>query len=298
VTSKDRVVVVMTPEFIRDLQDSKHQNLARQALSHVFDQNGEFKADREDHPYDGMKDGWIRWVQMGGVGLRVIYIRKGEKVYLYRVVGKSDENGLTAPTVLTTQSVIESLPESITKTFGESEGAIADRLLKNTQPTYLREAIRRMFHVRHKEVLLVSPSLSQPLFRVQGEIGRFLDRAIEEGTRAMIVTLPPKHEDIEFFDELAHRNIEIYFSQNLNSRLFLFRVDTHRAGKFDEAVPPTAMLGSAELTHHGLDVGGVGRNEELCFRFPESHFSAFYAYADKLIRAAIDLQGHKQNLAR
>lgn len=288
--------VVMTPQFIKDLQDVRFPNIARQALSHVFTDEGTFKSDRNDHAYDGITDGWIRWVQMGGVGLRVIYIRKSDTIYLYRVVGKQEEDGLKSPKVLDPKAAIEGLPEEILQQIGESGAVISERLLKTSSPTYLRETIRSMFHVPHNEIILISPAISFPLFAFDGEIGRFLDRAVEEGTRAAVITLPPPEVDLSFFDGLSARNIEIYFVQNLRSRLFLFNVDPYRRPAAAAKVAPTAILGSAELTHHSLDIGGIGRHEELCYRFPESHFKAFQSYADELRKSGVDLQGHKIRL--
>lgn len=288
--------VVMTPQFLNDLQDVRFPNIARQALSHVFTDEGKFKPDRNDHGYDGITDGWIRWVQMGGVGLRVIYIRKSDTIYLYRVVGKQEEDGLKSPKILDSKAVIEGLPDEILQQMGESGAVITERLLKNSSPTYLREAIRSMFHVPHNEIILISPAISFPLFGFDGEIGRFLDRAIEEGARTALVTLPPPEANLGFFDGLAARNIEIYFVQNLRSRLFLFNVDPYRKPAAAAKVVPTAILGSAELTHHSLDMGGIGRNEELCYRFPESHFKALRSYADELRKSSVDLQGHKIRL--
>ena len=288
--------VVMTPQFITDLQDVRFPNIARQALSHIFTDEGTFKADRNDHSYDGITDGWIRWVQMGGVGLRVIYIRKSDTIYLYRVVGKQEEDGLKSPKTLDPKAIVEALPDEVLQQIGESSAIISERLLKNTSPTYLREAIRTMFHVAHSQVILVSPAISFALFAFDGEIGRFLDKAIEEGTRAVLVTLPPPESELRFYDGLAARNIEVYFVQNLRSRLFLFDVDPYRSSKAAAKVKPTAIIGSAELTHHSLDIGDIGRHEELCYRFPESHFEAFHAYAGELLKAGVDLQGHKIRL--
>lgn len=290
------VTVIMTPEFIKDLQDQKHPNLAKQVLSHIFEDDGSFKTDRNDHPYKGMTDGHIRWIQMGGAGLRLIYIRKADKVYLYRAVGKSDEDGLKEPKVLKSQSIISELPEDILKDIGESEALIAERILTNSGPIYLREAIRKMYHIPHREIVLISPNVAHALLRRDGELGNFLDRAIEEGTTATLITRPPPLGDIPFFEDLARRNVQVLFAQNLQSRLFLFRVDEYRSHGIKEKLTPVAVLGSAELTHHSLDIGSVGANEELCYRFPVSHFDAFYAYAEKLIKSAIDLQGHKIKL--
>jgi hypothetical protein len=82
----------------------------------------------------------------------------------------------------------------------------------------------------------------------------------------------------------------------LRSRLFLFRVDEYRAKGPAAIAYPTAVMGSAELTHQSLDMGNVGRHEELCYRFPKSHFGAFYSYAEALVKSATDLQGHKIKL--
>lgn len=290
-------VVFLTPEFIRDIQESKHANLAKQVFSHTFDANGLFKTSSDDHPYHGMTDAWIRWVQMGGPGLRLIYIRRGDRVYLYRAVGKSEEDGLTDPKSLAVPAAVEGLPNEVILALGESAEAISNRLLKTTKPTYLREAVRSMFHLAHREVLLVSPTVSPPLFRVTGELGRFLDRAVEDGTRCALVTSTPGPSELDLFDDLARRNIEVYFIQNLKSRLFLFDVNQYQSPK--EANPSsTVMMGSAELTHHSLGLGDVGKNEELCFRFPQTHFDAFKTYADSLVMSAIDLQGHKIKLGQ
>jgi hypothetical protein len=288
--------VYLTPEFVRDIQESKHPNMARQAFGHIFDDQGKFKSDRNDHEYKGMTDGWIRWIQMGGVGLRLIYIRKGANVYLYRIVGKSDENGLSAPASLSKNTTFESLPEDILQGIIESEAIIQSRLLHTTKPTYLNSTIRQMYHLPQSEVILLSPTVSPALFKVSGEIGRFLDRSIEEGARVVLVTAPPGPSQIEFFDQLARRNIEVYFVQNLKTRLFLFRVNEYRVKGPDAVARPTVVLGSAELTHQSLGMGDIGRHEELCYRFPESHFETFYNYADALVKSATDLQGHKIKL--
>jgi len=288
--------VYLTPEFVKDVQEGKHPNMARQAFGHIFDDQGKFKSDRNDHEYKGMTDGWIRWIQMGGVGLRLIYIRKGDKIYLYRIVGKSDESGLSAPASLPEDAIFASLPDDILQGIVESDAIIQSRLLHTTKPTYLSSTIRQMYHLPQSEIILLSPTVSPALFQVSGEIGRFLDRSIEDGARVVLVTAPPSPSQIPFFDQLARRNIEVYFVQNLKSRLFLFRVNEYRVKGPDAVASPTAVLGSAELTHQSLDMGGIGRHEELCYRFPETHFETFYMYADALVKSATDLQGHKIKL--
>jgi hypothetical protein len=286
--TKGELKVVLTQEFIQDIKEGKHPSMAKQAFGHIFDDNGNFKSDRQDHEYRGIPGGWIRWV-------RLIYIRKAEVVYLYRIVGKGDEGGISAPISFDQKALADDLPDELFSKFGESSESIARRILTNARPVYLREAVRRMFHVPHSEIILISPTLSFPLFRTTGEIGRFLDKAIEEGASATLVTKPANPSEIGFFDDLAHRNIQVFFVQNLQSRLYLFRVNEFRVGTKTgvERIGPTAVMGSAELTHHSLDIGDVGRNEELCYSFSESHFDPFYSYADELVKGASDLQGHK-----
>ncbi len=290
--------VVLMREFIRDLQEGKYPNMATHAFSHVFNDKGVFKFDRNDHQYDGISDGYIRWVSMSGVGLRLIYIRKGDTVYLYRIVGKGKENGIPAPKSLESEAEVGDIPEELLAQLGEAGTAISKRILTNSRPTYLRDAVRRMYHVPQIEITLVSPRLSFPLFRISGEIGRFLDRAIEDGAVVRVITRPAPEGDFEFFDDLARRNIIVHFVQNLQSRLYLFRVAEFRAKtrEGEEKIGPTALMGSAELTHHGLGIGDVGKNEELCYHFSERHFLPFHSYADELLKGGTDLQGHKMKL--
>lgn len=293
--TKDKPKVVLTKEAIQDIREGKHPGMTKQAFNHIFDDNGDFKFDRADHPYKGLAGGWIRWVSMGGVGLRLIYIRKGDVVYLHRIVGKGDEDGIKAPRSDGHAAAIESLPEDLLPSLGESVETITRRILTNHRPVLFREAVRRMYHLPHSEIILISPNVSFPLFRTAGEIGRFLDKAIEDGSLATLITKPAISHDIEFFDDLARRNVQIYFVQNLATRLYLFRVNEFRVQSLagSETIGPTAMIGSAELTHHSLDLGAVGKNEELCYAFPESHFEPFYSYADGLLKNATDLQGYK-----
>lgn len=292
---KNKPKVVLTEEAVQDIREGKHPNMARLAFNHIFDDNGDFKSDRADHAYKGLPGGWIRWVSMGGVGLRVIYIRKDDIIYLHRIVGKGDEDGIKAPRTDQHAAAIESLPEDIITGLGESVEGITKRILTNRRPVLFREAVRRMYHLPHSEIILISPNVSSALFRTAGEIGRFLDKAIEDGSQATLITRPAPPHEIEFFDDLARRNVQVYFVQNLATRLYLFKVNEYRIQSSTgfEMVGPTAMIGSAELTHHSLDLGGIGKNEELCYAFPESHFEPFYSYADVLVKSATDLQGYK-----
>ena len=59
-------------------------------LSKVLGRDGSFRLDRDDHRFHGIEDAWIRVVSRGNTAYRVIYIRRGRDVYLYRAGGPFD----------------------------------------------------------------------------------------------------------------------------------------------------------------------------------------------------------------
>lgn len=84
-------------QFLVDLRTEGDAKFARRVLSKVLDSQGHFPSDSEDHRYEGIVDAWIRYVSMGGAAIRVVYIRKGQDVFLYRAGPHSVEDNLPKP---------------------------------------------------------------------------------------------------------------------------------------------------------------------------------------------------------
>jgi hypothetical protein len=282
--------VIFAPEFIRDLAQARQPNFAKLVLAHLFEPSGEFREDRNDHPYEGIAKGWIRWVSMSGAAIRVIYIEDGGRVYLYRAVVKADEGGLTAPAAQSEAASLASLPADILDGIVTSEAGVASRILTNSTPTLIRDELRKMYHVPHREIVLVSPELSPSLVLPTEEIGRFLYRAIEDGAAVFFVTQVPTAHSLKEYEDLASRSVQVHFVQNLRARLMLFDVIEYATRGVKTPLQPTTIMGSACITHHALGLGCVGANDELCFKFPGSHFAAFRKYADALLNRSIDLE--------
>src|SRR5688572_6803028 len=94
--------VYLTPQFINDLRDSKDGKFVKQVLDHTIDEKGAFVRGNNDHRLRGIQNAWIRYASRGSTAYRVIFIQKGETVYLHRAGLHTVENETTAPQDLST----------------------------------------------------------------------------------------------------------------------------------------------------------------------------------------------------
>jgi hypothetical protein len=280
--------IYFTPDFINDLRYAGDKGFARLALNHVFNDNGEFKSDPDDHRYHGVKDAWIRYVSRGRTAYRIIYIKHDNSIYLYRAGDHSIEDRLAKPKKLDNTIQVKEVKVEHDHFYDYGD------LLKNSQPLLLREVITSMYHVGHREILLVSPVISSSIFSPQHHFGRFLDKSIEEGTAVGLVTLPPKWESLKWYGELETREILVYFYENLHAKLYLFDVDDSTQNQFNrDKISKTAILGSSNLTEPGFALDGKIGNEELCYRLPVCKFEEARIYVNWLIDNSIDYLSFK-----
>ncbi len=92
--------VHLTREFLNDLRVAQNTRFVREVLNHTVAHDGSFRPHRDDHRYDGIKDAWIRYVSRGTTAYRVIFIRKGPDIFLYRAGNHAVEDNLKAPDTL------------------------------------------------------------------------------------------------------------------------------------------------------------------------------------------------------
>src|SRR3954449_2651005 len=85
------------PSFIADLQAESDANFARRVFLKLFEGDGSFRPDINDHRYHGIEGAWIRYVSQGRSAFRVIYIKKGDEIFLYRAGQHSVEDNLAPP---------------------------------------------------------------------------------------------------------------------------------------------------------------------------------------------------------
>jgi phospholipase D-like protein len=279
--------VHLTKEFLNDLRESRDARFVRQVLNHTIDQDGAFTADRDDHRYEGIRDAWIRYVTRGTTAYRVIFIRKGADVFLYRAGVHSVEDRLAPPIGVGDALQIRPVP-------AEQEAKAADAmqagcLLKTTEATFIRRHIESMYHVKHNEISIVSPFIDLELLESRHGFGRFLDRAVEENTMVVVITSYEQDEKrLSTFKNLEERGICVYFLAGLHSKLYLFDVDLASRNNWQRGVQSHAIIGSSNLTNVGLGFGDGKCNEELNCRIPSELFDETRLYVSKLIRMADD----------
>lgn len=279
--------VYLTPQFINDLRDSKDGKFVKQVLDHTIDEKGAFVRESNDHRLRGIEDAWIRYASRGGTAYRVIFIRKGESVYLHRAGAHAVENETTAPQDLATALPVSTLtPTPETEEFGFDTG----KFLKSCEPEFLEKYIKAMYQVGHHEIVLISPFITPSIVSRQHAFGRFLDRAIEEDTIVTIITRPPDPSNVEAVEDLAGRDMILYFRKDLHAKLYMFDIDPMRVSVYNRDMQRTAILGSSNLTEAGFGFEDGPVNDELCFRLPSFLFDEARRFVDSLVSRSLDYQ--------
>ena len=297
-------------QFLIDLTTVGDANCARRILSKVIDRQGEFSAGSEDHRYDGIDDAWIRYVSVGGPAFRVIYIRKGPDVFLYRAGPHSIEDNLPRPKASAEVVPVVPAADLLNAQYTMSEvGAMSAPALGIFLQNYKGELIRtrvlgRRF-IRHKEVILVSPYVGFGLFTVYSPFGKVLYDFLEEGADVVLITRPPASmEELKFFERLEADGIVIFFNPLLHAKLLIFDVD-ETAFQSEELARAQrmALVGSANLTKEGLGIGATVTDnttpyEELVYELPSDQFDAAKEFATYLTVVASDIPKERVRLAR
>src|ERR1044071_2870375 len=288
----------LTKEFLDDLKESRDARFIRQVLSHCIGEDGTFVHNRDDHRYDGIEDGWIRYVSRGVTAYRIIFIRKGSDVYLYRAGGHSVEDNLHPPKSLEGAPDVATL--SPTRQLPIGTGRHCDYLLKTTEKHFLNRQIESMYHVRHKEIFLVSPFVELSLLESRHNFGRFLDRAVEEDTYVMLITSSCEQNDerLKAFKNLEERDIFVFFLQRLHTKLYLFDVDPAALNAYQRGVRSQVIIGSSNLTYAGLGFDNTKPNEELNCSFSADIVEEARTYANRLRIMADDYKKYAFKIGR
>ncbi len=292
----------LTFQFLEDLRSADDPRFVRRVLQQLFDSSGEFKRGQNDHRYHGIDDAWIRYVSKGRTGYRLIYIQKNDSVYIYRAGVHSVEDNLTAPQRLDLAVPVVSM--DLRQTAQSDQARREERwldsgaFLRSTQEIFLKKVFHGLSHVGHHEIVLVAPFVSEETVARSAPLGRFLDRAIEEGTNVWLVTRPPDPAKLDFFRALEERDFGVYFYKTLHAKLYLFEVNPSTLGEFNRDLTRTAIIGSANLTEMGLALAGELSNEELCYRLPDAKFEEARLYAHWLIHHSEDVAAYRLRSTR
>lgn len=307
------MAVFFLPEFVADMQSHKDAHFARRVLQKTLLPDGTFRPDSDDHRYEGIQDAWVRYVSRRRTSYRVIYIRLGENVYLYRAGEHHVENRLTKPR---RTSMVSALPvhkneEENVVTFvtehvcskNHAGTRLPDyRFRRNTpQPQIYQEIFSRR-NLPHKDIWLVAPFINEDLFLPTADFGRLLLDQVEDGASVVIVTSPPGTRSIEWMERLAERGVDIYVYPRLHTKLYCFLFDKNRRYepglRGGDQYSSLILLGSANLTRAGIAIGDDDNsNEELCYIVPAENVGYVESYIIELMENGYELPDVRRYLA-
>lgn len=304
------MAVFLLPDFIADLQAHNDANFARRVLQKTIKPDGNFRQDADDHPYEGIDGAWIRYVSRQTTAYRVIFLRKGENIYLFRAGEHSIEDHLKKPAE-------GSIKAAVPVQLGESEvssiaGAIISQqsyttsvisqFKRNIPAAQIQQEIFSRRNLPHKDIWLVTPSVDPELFSPTKSFGKLLLEQAEDGASVVIITAPPKDMNIEWMEKLAERDIGIYLYPRLNSNLYCFVFDNNRryeTGLIEsQKYSSLILVGSSGLTAAGMAVGNDRHNEELCYSAPENEVSFVEEYITELMLHGYELPDVRRLMAR
>lgn len=302
----------LLPDFIADLQQHNDANFARRVLQKTIRPDGEFRPDSDDHRYHGIEDAWIRYVSRRRTSYRVIFLRRGEDIYLYRAGEHRVEDHLAEPNDAAVKAAL-----SVGGGGPEIEAAVAEitprerpaatpppinRFKRNIPSPQINREIFSRRNLPHKDIWLVAPFVNGDLFAPTAQFGKLLLEQVEDGASVCLITSPPKDKNIEWMEVLGERGVGIFVYPRLHSKLYCFMFDENRryeTGLRDgDRYSSLALVGSANLTRVGLALGEGPCNEELCYAVPEEEFGFVEQYVLELLMKSYDLPAMRQSLAR
>lgn len=300
--------VNLLPSFISDLQKQSDANFARRVFMKLFDGDGDFREDGNDHRYHGIPNAWIRYISRGTTAFRVIYIRDGSDVHIYRAGPHSVEDNLVGPKALSLK-VLASSGENPALSGGAASSAIAGapasapepdigRLICSLRTPTLQQAILARSLQPHRDVTLVSPYLSLELLARTAKLGRMLDRQLEDGSRVTLITRPPNPDSLAPFNDLEARGVALLFHPRLHAKLYSFKAAPERARPYASPLTDMIVLGSANLTASGFAGTRESGNEELSYSIPLVGADEVESFLAMLALEAVDLVGLRMQFVR
>jgi len=304
----------LLPNFIADLQEHDDAHFARRVLQKTIRPDGSFRADSDDHPYQGIEDAWIRYVSRKRTAYRVIFLRKGENVYLFRAGEHSVEDCLNRPTdgaimeaaipVEDGQAEVAAILAAMPTQQQQSAVAVsaASRFKRNLPNQQIHHEIFSRRNLPHKDIWLVAPMVDGDLFAPTKPFGKLLLDQVEDGANVVLITAPPKDRNIGWMEKLAERNISIFVYPRLHSKLYCFVFDDNRRyepGLLEgEHYSSLILVGSSNLTAVGMAFGNQKLNEELCYSVPENEIGFVEDYVAELMTHGYELPDVRRFMAR
>ena len=304
--------VFLLPQFIVDLQKHQDAHFAKRVLQKTIHPDGGFLDDSNDHRYRGIKNAWIRYVSRKKTAYRVIYIRKGENIYLYRAGEHSVEDQLTLPTARTTNSTLRVIESNLdfatveraipTRESSATNLALVNRFKCNDPTPQIYHAIFSRRNLPHKDIWIVAPFVNRNLFAPTAQFGKLLLDQVEDGANVVLITAAPKDKNIKWMETLNERKVEIFVYPRLHSKLYCFVFDENR--RYVQGMPDGShdssliLVGSANLTEAGMAIGIQRYNEELCYAVSEKEIGFVETYVLKLMDNGYDMPEVRKNLAR
>lgn len=299
-------------DFLIDLVSAGDGQLPNRVLKKLFTEQGDFRTDRDDHPYRGIANGWIRVVSRGNTALRVIYLRDGDNITLYRAGPHSIEDRLPAPTTgiqfpVVSQSNIDfamrpvgasATAQQVVHTRVSVEQLGASRFMKNHERRLLHEQLIGRRLLPHKEAIFVSPYLSFDLLRSTSSLGQMLDEWIGDGCDVTLITRPPSPQELSEFGKLESRGFSVWHVQKLHAKAYLFRLDRAKLNRYQQSHQDLALIGSANLTNSGFNPDGERTTEpqiELSYQVVEHDHEELEYFLNYLAAVGVshDVVRHK-----
>ena len=306
-------------DFIGDLVQIGDAAFAGRALRKCFDDRGRFiDRAKEDHRYHGIDDAWIRKISRG---MRIIYIRNGEEVTLYRAGQHSVEDNLPAPAHLDgifvgesdMEHALNAGPGQAVRRFagrstagGRSEvevehGLGRGRLLYNHAERFLYGNLLGRRFLPHKDVYLVSPYLSPSLLRSTHPFGQMLDELIEGGATVWLVTKPPlSADDLAPYNDLEARGLNVFFNSSLHAKIYAFILNRPLLKPAQSGANDFVALGSANLTFSGVNPSGLLKKDfqyELSYETHDRDWDGIERFILHVTELGTELRVVRANLA-
>ena len=288
----------LLPQFVEDLKGNADAHFARRVLGKTILRDGTFRVDADDHPYHGVDGAWIRYVGQGKNAFRVIFIRDGSNVYLFRAGRHDIEERVVAPRrgvfgdavpVVESKGLVEEAVVAVRGRGAADDGTVdlATRFLRNARYRSIGREILGRRNLPHRDIWLVAPFITPKLLLPTARLGKMLLEQVEDGARVLVVTAVPANGDIGWLERLEERDIGVCCYPRLHSKLYCFVLDENR--KYEAGLPDASTLsslvivGSANVTGAGLGFGDGGWNEELCYRVPASELRDVESYVTELV---------------
>lgn len=314
--------VSLHTEFVGNLTEIGDAKVASRVLRKLFDKGGQFIVQaKDDHRYHGIKDGWIRYISQGKAAYRVIYIKNGDSVLLYRVGPHSVEDNLAAPDGTSGHHIVQDpIREAMRIAPGnhfsiaemaEAQFAIEDvvqenplkerRLLHNHADRFLYGNLLGRRFLPHRDVYLMSPYLSMDLLRPTHAFGQMLDELIEGGATVWLISKPPNVSEISLFEQLSARQINVFFCQEVHAKVYAFILNRDELNPDQQTNKDLIVVGSANMTWQGLNPKGLQSESiqyELSYDVPTDDWSDVEQFLLHVAGLSTELDVIRSSLAR